>query len=152
MHRLANERMIVQFALLLVAGALFASTFTQSFTPSGVAQSPMFFPRIILTLWIMLNVISLVQTYQASGSSDPIASWLRIAVVVAAAFVYTNVISSEGFFLPSVAFALVSLPAFGIRNPFVVGLFALAVPGSLVLLFNHVLGMPLPTSRFTYFF
>lgn len=152
MHRLANERMIVQFALLLVAGALYASTFTQSFTFTGAAHSPMFFPRIILTLWIGLNIIALVQTYLNAQPSAPIASWVRIGLVVIAAFVYTNIIGSEGFFLPSVAFALVCLPAFGIRNPILVGLFAIAVPGALVLLFNHALGMPLPTSRFTYFF
>lgn len=152
MHRLANERMIVQVALLVVAVALYASTYTQNFTSSDVAQSPMFFPRIILGLWIGLNVISLVQTYLKAESSTPIASWVRIGVVVIAAFIYTNVIGSEGFFLPSVVFALVCLPAFNIRNPFLIGIFAIAVPGSLVLLFNHVLGMPLPTSRFTYLF
>lgn len=152
MHRLANERMIVQFALLVVAVALYASTFGQSFTSSDVAQSPMFFPRIILSLWIVLNVISLIQTYLSAEESVPIASWPRIGIVVIAAFIYTNVIGPEGFFLPSVVFALVCLPAFNIRNPFLVGLFAIAVLGSLVLLFNHVLGMPLPTSRFTYLF
>jgi len=31
-------------------------------------------------------------------------------------------------------------------------LFAVLVPGALVFLFNHTLGMPLPTSRFTYLF
>lgn len=152
MNRLANERIIVQVALLLVAGALFASTFAQNFTASDVAQSPMFFPRIILTLWIILNVISLVQTYLHEQQTTPIASWGRIGIVVIAAFVYTNVIGSEGFFLSSVVFAVICLPAFDIRNPLLVGVFAIAVPGALVLLFNHVLGMPLPTSRFTYLF
>mgnify|MGYP000010561089 CR=1 FL=1 len=90
MHRLANERMIVQFALLVVAGALYATTFTQSFTASDVAQSPMFFPRIILSLWIVLNVIALVQTYLSATPSAPIASWLRIGAVVAAGAVVTR--------------------------------------------------------------
>ena len=152
MSRIANERVIVQLALLIAAAALFASTFWQSFSAAGDAQSPMFFPRIILVMWMGLNVIALVQTILAAETSTPIASWMRISIVVVAATIYTNVIGSEGFFLPSVVFALICLPAFGIRNPVLIGLFAVAVPGALVILFNHTLGMPLPTSRFTYFF
>lgn len=152
MQRLAKERVLVQVALLIVAVALYASTFAQSFSASDVAQSPMFFPRIILILWICLGVTALIQTIGADETTTPIDSWLRIAVVIAATLIYANVIGSEGFFLPSVVFGLICLPAFGIRNPFVVALFAVAVPGALVLLFNHTLGMPLPTSRFTHLF
>lgn len=152
MNRIVNERVIVQLGLLITAVALYASTFGQNFSSTDLAQSPMFFPRIILALWIGLNLIALVQTILASQASTPIASWARIGIVVVAAMLYANVIGSEGFFLPSVVFALICLPAFGIRNPLLVGLFAIAVPGALVLLFNHTLGMPLPTSRFTYLF
>ncbi len=152
MHRIANERVIVQLALLIAAAALYASTYGQSFSASDLAQSPMFFPRIILMLWMGLNVISLAQAVTEGGGGGPIASWTRIGAVIVAALIYTNVIGSEGFFIPSVLFALISLPAFGIRNPILVVLFAVAVPGALVLLFNHSLGMPLPTSRFTYLF
>lgn len=152
MQRFANERVIVQLSLLLVAVALYASTFQQSFSASDLAQSPMFFPRIILVLWIGLAVIALIQTLRAQQKNTPIASLARAGIVIVAALIYTNVIGSEGFFLPSVLFALICLPAFGIRNPLLVGLFAVLVPGALVLLFNHTLGMPLPTSRFTYMF
>ena len=152
MQRFANERVIVQLGLLIVAVALYASTFQQSFSASDLAQSPMFFPRIILTLWIGLAVIALVQTIRADETQAAIASWPRIAVVIVAALIYCNIIASEGFFLPSVIFALICLPAFGIRNPLLVVPFAILVPGALVLLFNHTLGMPLPTSRFTYLF
>jgi hypothetical protein len=152
MQRFANERVIVQMVLLIVAVALYASTFQQSFSASDVAQSPMFFPRIILTLWIGLAIIALIQTLRVQQTQTPIASWARIGVVIVAALIYTNVIGAEGFFLPSVIFALICLPAFGIRNPFMIVLFAVLVPGALVFLFNHTLGMPLPTSRFTYLF
>lgn len=152
MQRIANERVLVQLVLLLVAVALYASTFRQSFSASDLAQSPMFFPRIILTLWIGLSLITLVQAIRTQAVVAPIASWTRIAVVLVSAVIYTNVIGSEGFFLPSVVFALICLPAFGIRNPVIIAVFAVLVPGVLVALFNHGLGMPLPTSRFTYMF
>lgn len=152
MQRFANERVLVQVGLLITAVGLYASTFGQNFSSSDVAQSPMFFPRLILVLWIGLSVILLVQSIRANERTTPIESWPRIAVVLVAALIYTNVIGSEGFFLPSVGFALVCLLAFGIRNPVFLLLFAVLVPGALVLLFNHTLGMPLPTSRFTYHF
>ena len=152
MQRFANERVIVQLALLIVAVGLYASTFGQSFSASDLAQSPMFFPRIILTLWIGLSLIALVQAIRTQADVAPIASWTRIAVVLVSAVIYTNMIGSEGFFLPSVVFALICLPAFGIRNPVIIAVFAVLVPGVLVALFNHGLGMPLPTSRFTYMF
>ncbi|WP_299138622.1 tripartite tricarboxylate transporter TctB family protein [uncultured Tateyamaria sp.] len=152
MQRFANERVIVQLGLLFLAVALYASTFQQSFSASDLAQSPMFFPRIILTLWIGLAVVALIQTVRTQETQSPIASWPRIGIVIVAALIYTNVIGSEGFFLPSVVFALICLPAFGVRNPLLVAVFAILVPGALVFLFNHTLGMPLPTSRFTYFF
>lgn len=112
----------------------------------------MFFPRIILILWIGLNVIALLQTLLKPEDAGGIASWARISIVVLAALAYVNLIGSEGFFIPSVVFALICLPALGIRSPAIVTVFAIAVPGALVLLFNHSLGMPLPTSRFTHLF
>ena len=152
MQRFANERVSVQLGLLIVAVALYASTFGQSFSSSDLAQSPMFFPRIILTLWIGLSLIALVQAIRGDERTAPIVSWTRIGVILIAALIYTNVIGSEGFFLSSFVFALICLPAFGIRNPLIVVLFAILVPGALVLLFNHTLAMPLPTSRFSYLF
>ena len=140
MQRLANERAIVQLALLIAAVALYASTFSQSFTDSDLAQSPNFFPRIILALWIGLSVIALIQTIVSKEMDLPIASCARIAVVIGAALVYTNVIGSEGFFLPSVVFAHVYLPAFGIRNLLLVVLFAILVAVAIVLPFTLTMG------------
>lgn len=152
MQRFATERVLMQVGLLIVAVGLYASTFGQSFSSSDVAQSPMFFPRLILSLWIGLAVIALIQTLRQGEGTAPIDSWPRIAIVLIAVLVYTNLIGSEGFFLPSVGFAIICLLAFGIRSPVLLAHFGLLVPGALVLLFNHTLGMPLPTSRFTYVF
>ncbi|KAJ55643.1 hypothetical protein ACMU_13205 [Actibacterium mucosum KCTC 23349] len=152
MQRVTNERVLVQIGLLIVAVALFASTFGQQFSSADLAQSPMFFPRVILILWMGLGLIALLQSIRSDERTTKIDSWPRMAVVLVAALIYTNVVASEGFFLPSVGFAIVCLLAFGIRRPWLLILFALLVPGALVVLFNHTLGMPLPTSRFTYLF
>jgi hypothetical protein len=72
--------------------------------------------------------------------------------LIVASLIYTNVIGREGFFLPSVIFAVICLLTFGIRNPLVILGYAVAVPGALVLFFNHLLSMPLPVSRFSHLF
>lgn len=152
MKRFISEPVLVQFGLLMIAGALLVTTFTQSFTAVDLGQSPMFFPRIILVLWIGLTITGLIQSIRQEATTTPISSGFRIGIILIASLVYTNTIATEGFFLPSFFFALLCLPTFGIRNPLVIVIFALAVPGALVLLFNHTLGMPLPTSRFTHLF
>jgi len=54
--------------------------------------------------------------------------------------------------LSAVPFSALALWIFNIRSPFIIAAYAVAVPGSIVVLFNHVLKLPLPTSPFTYFF
>lgn len=152
MEKLTKESGLVQMLLLITAIGLYISTFKQGFTDAEAAQSPMFFPRIILLMWIGLNIIGLVQVVRQRSTTTPIASWSRILLIIIATCVYVNLIGTEGFFIPSVIFALVCLPLFGIRNGVLIVLFAVVVPGVLVLLFNHTLGMPLPTSRFTHYF
>lgn len=152
MNRILNERVFVLLGLFLVGAGLFAATFQQTYTSVDTAQSPVFFPRIILTLWMGLALIALVQTLREVHANAPVASWFRLGVLLVASVIYTNLIGREGFFLPSVAFAAISLPIFGIRNPLLVAVYAIAVPGALVLFFNHMLSMPLPVSRFTHLF
>ncbi|MEM9813242.1 MAG: tripartite tricarboxylate transporter TctB family protein [Pseudomonadota bacterium] len=152
MSRLLNERVLVLFVLLLAALALYASSFLGSYSDVGSAHSPVFFPRIILTIWIGLTLIALVQAVTDAAEAPPISGLLRLLLLVAAVLIYTNLVTRFGFFLTSAVFSTVCLPVFGVRHPLVVIAYALAVPGALVLLFNHTLGMPLPVSPFTHYF
>lgn len=152
MSRYLNERVLVLLVLLLVAAALFASSFAQTFSDVGSAHSPVFFPRIILVLWMGLAVIAMAQVLLQGHKAEPIEGVWRLVVLVVATLIYTNLITTYGFFLTSAAFALVCLAIFGLRNPLVILVYAVAVPGVLVLLFNHSLRMPLPTSQFTHYF
>lgn len=152
MTGILQERVLVLLGLLLVGAGLYASTFQQSFSSVETAQSPVFFPRIILALWMGLALLALVQTLRAAEVNASVDSWSRLGILLVSALIYTNLIGREGFFLPSVAFAAISLVVFGIRNPLIVAFYAIAVPGTLVLLFNHVLSMPLPVSRVSHLF
>ena len=152
MSRYLNERVLVLLALLLAAAALYASSFAQTFSDVGNAHSPVFFPRIILVLWMGLTVIALVQVLLEGASAQPLHGGWRLGILVLSSVVYTNLVTSYGFFLTSAAFAAICLPVFGVRHPAIVVGYAIAVPAALVALFNHMLGMPLPTSPFTHYF
>lgn len=152
MSRHLNERVFVLLALLLSAVALYRSSLTLSFSDVGSAHSPVFFPQIILVLWMVLTVIALGQTLMQSVKAQPIDGVFRLIILVAASIAYTNLLTMYGFFLTSAVFTLICLPVFGMRHPAILTGYAIAVPGALVLLFNHVLGMPLPTSPFTHYF
>ena len=112
----------------------------------------MFFPRIILGLWIGLTLIGLVQDLLARTAVGRVERLGAAALFILAAIFYVNLVTRLGFAVSSAPFAALGLFIFGIRNPWMILGYAIAVPGVLVVLFNHVLGMPLPTSPFTYLF
>jgi len=152
MQTLLTERVLVLFTLLIVAGALFATTFGTDYLLLGAVQSPVFFPRIILGLMIALTLIAILQDVRAGKAVEPIEKWAALIVFVIAAVIYANMITRVGFMLASVPFSVIALLVFGIRNPLVIAAYAILVPGGLVVLFNHILKLPLPTSPFTYLF
>jgi hypothetical protein len=57
-----------------------------------------------------------------------------------------------GFLLSGVLFTLGVLLVLGVRAPVLLAGFALLVPAALLVLFHHVLGLPLPTSPLSYRF
>lgn len=153
MANFLNERALVLLTLLLAAVALFATTLGAEYQQLGAAQSPVFFPRIILGIWIVLTLIALIQDVLGKQKNiEPIEKWGALIVFVIAAIIYVNCVTRLGFLVSSVPFALLSLWVFGLRNPLGLVAYAIAVPGALVVLFNHILALPLPTSPFTYLF
>lgn len=152
MQSLLTERVLVLLSLLLAAGALFASTLGAEYQLLGAVQSPVYFPRIILGIMIVLTVIAIVQDVLAGKAVEPIEKWGALLVFVLASIIYANAITRAGFMLASVPFSVLGLWVFGIRKPLVIAAYAVGVPGALVVLFNHVLKLPLPTSPFTYLF
>lgn len=151
MSRFVNERVLTQLLLLAIACGLLISTLG-SHPDVPAAQSPVFFPRIILGLWIGLTLIGLIQDVTSNKEVNGVDRLVATALFIVAALVYVNLVTRLGFALSSAPFAAVGLVLFGIRSPVAIILYAIAVPGAIVLLFNHLLGMPLPTSPFTHLF
>lgn len=147
-----TERNAVSLALMLVAAALIASSYNNSYADLGGAFDPMFFPRIILGIWLVLSVINLSTSIMQAQQSSSGILLLRISILAIVTLAYALLLTTLGFLIISVIFSLVVLPLLGIKKPLTVLLFSALVPGSLVILFNHILTLPLPTSPFTYLF
>jgi len=152
MQSLLSERVLVLLTMLIVAGALFATTFGTEYRLLGAVQSPVYFPRIILGIMIFLILIAVLQDIRKQEVVDPVEKWGALIVFVLATVIYANGITRIGFMLASVPFSMLGLWVFGIRHPLAIVAYTIAVPGSIVLLFNHILKLPLPTSPFTYLF
>lgn len=135
--------------LLIIGCGLFATTLGASYADLGGAFSPVFFPRIILGGWIALASLSVLADFYSTANVAS-SRWLIVVIVSVALFAYIQLMPAMGFFLSSVAFSIVVLVATGQRNAVAVTLFSVAVPGALVVLFNHLLTMPLPVSPFAW--
>jgi hypothetical protein len=147
MRHLISEQRIVALLLLVLSAGLVLSTFGLQFADLGGAFSPMFFPRIILMILLVLTALNLVIDMMTDTQSKE----LRLAptLLICAGFVaYVLLIVPLGYFISSVLLALLLLLTLGIRNPLVLLALPVTAAGSLVGLFNHVLKMPLPTSPF----
>lgn len=145
MGRVLSERAVVSVVLLLIGAGLMLSTFGLQFADLGGAFSPMFFPRIVLMMWVALALLNVAADVMAQGGSKPI----RLATVAAISVgfvVYVIALPKLGFFFASVPLALGMLWVLEVRSPLALIGIAVGVPGALVMLFNHILTMPLPVS------
>ena len=140
-----NQRSILSLTLLVVGAGLYLHTYTLGFADLGGAFSPVFFPRIILLGWILMALLSLFVDIVSRQSSAE-GKWLSVVLAIVAFFIYISLMQPIGFFFSSVLFCLAMLIISGQRRPLEIALFSVLVPGTLVLLFNHVLTMPLPVS------
>lgn len=144
---LITERTAVSTALLLLGCALLAHTFTLGFSDLGGAFSPVFFPRIVLSAWIALAIISLIADILKNADSSS-AQWRSVVILSIALLAYINLLQGLGFFISSAMFCSVVLIVTGQRRVPDIILYSVFIPGALVLLFNHILTMPLPVSPF----
>lgn len=147
MKNLASEQRAVSLVLVILTAGLILSTFGLEFADLGGAFSPMFFPRIILFILLVLVAVNLLIDMTRHTASQDIR--ILPAAIISAGFVaYSLLLMPLGFFLSSVLMALLILITLGVRNPFALVLLPIVSAGSLVLLFNHILKMPLPSSPF----
>lgn len=149
--RALSERRITSLVLLLIAGALLSNTYGQQYADLGGAFSPMFFPRIILWLWVVLALVDLTSEIVTRKETER-PRILRVVIIAVGTLVFLWSMTRLGFFLSAVPFTALVLLMLNIRNPLSVLAVSIGAPMALVALFNHVLTLPLPTSPFTWWF
>ncbi len=147
MMALINERALVALVLFLTGAALLWTAIAGGTPDLQPAFDPLFFPRIVLTLWVAIAGMELVAAIWRREQSLEPAAW-RIGVLVVAVLLYAVLFTRMGFFITSVAFCIVSLLVLGQRHIVTIAAFAIGTPTVLLLLFNRVLKMPLPASPF----
>lgn len=147
MFGVMTERRGISIIILALAVGLVVSTFGLEFADLGGAFSPMFFPRIVLFILVVLAALNVAVDLAASDNAQPI-ELLPVSIIGVALVVYVLILMPLGYFISSVAVGVVILLALGLRNPLQVLIIPVVGAGSLVGLFNHVLKMPLPTSPF----
>lgn len=147
MPALVTERRVISVVILVLAIGLVVSTFGLQFADLGGAFSPMFFPRIILLTLLVLAALNVAIDVLTPTEDQPVK--LVPVLTISVAFIaYVLLLVPLGYFLSSFGVGIVILLALGMRNPLQVVLIPFLGAGGLVLLFNHVLKMPLPTSPF----
>lgn len=147
MQNLFSEQRVVALVLVILTAGLMLSTFGLEFADLGGAFSPMFFPRIILMILLGLVAVNL-GVDMIRHTENQFIRLLPTTVIGAGFVVYALLIMPLGFFLSSIVVAFVILITLGVRKPAVLLLLPAGAAGSLVLLFNHILKMPLPASPF----
>ena len=151
MFSLVTERSVTALVLFLTACGLYYSSLNADYADLGGAFDPTFFPRIILMVWIGLSLATLILEVVVRTPSHSF-KWVRTLGLSLISFAYVLSMQSTGFFLASVVFCVAASLLLGMRKYVTIALFSVLVPGSLVLLFNHILALPLPISPFTYLF
>ncbi|NIA69738.1 tripartite tricarboxylate transporter TctB family protein [Pelagibius litoralis] len=160
MRQYLNERIIIGAALFAAPMILIALSVGAEFAELGGAFSPLFFPLTVLWFWAGVAGISLAIDLRRSGlisggmvpGGMPRRSWFQIVLVTFAMAGFVYAVTRLGFLLSAVAFVATVLVVLGIRSVTLVLCYSIALPLAIFLLFHYGLGLPLPTSPFSYLF
>jgi hypothetical protein len=126
-----------------------------TFADLGGAFSPMFFPTLILWFWAGMAAVGLLAEFlRPDPGRAPITAgrWARVAAVAACMAAFVWGFREIGFALSGIGFCLAVLLILDLRTPLLVGAFSVLVPAGFLVLFHHLLGLPLPTSPFSFRF
>lgn len=135
------------FLILALAGILLLwHSFDPSYESSaGSASAMMFFPRVVLALWILLALAGAVEAFRKGMEAEKWALG-RLAAFMAIVVAYVALIPQLGFLIASVPCAFLSLAVFGFRNPVLLPLASVVLPVSVWALFTYVIQIGLPAS------
>ncbi len=149
----ATGDLVVGIATLAIVGLSAAIVFPLGiFVPTRVAwtaNSPGFFPHLLLLAAGVLGLLLLVQSLrarnlEAPSPRAPLRIWTRAGVTAAIIAAYIASIMIVGLLVASILALAVALYHFGERRPFLLTSTAVAVPLLLWMFFVHVANVPMP--------
>lgn len=151
----STESLTLSVALLIAPLTLLWLGRGATFAELGGAFSPMFFPTVILWFWAGMAAIGVAtEILRPDPGRAPIdrGRWARIGAVALCMALFVWGFREIGFALSAIGFSLAVLLILDLRKPLLVAAFSILVPAGFLILFHHVLGLPLPTSPFSYRF
>lgn len=132
----------------MVGGALLFQTFDARYAGlgAGAVFSPMFYPRIVLGIWITLAAILVVKGLRAGQSAAAAHRAGRFALLLGLLVIVIAALPFAGFLLATTLFVLLAPPILGYRRPVPWLLTAALFPAAVWHIFNNLLNIPLPAS------
>lgn len=134
--------------MCLVAVGLLVHTFDPHYQDMGIGAqfSPMFYPRILLVLWIGLSIGLIVEPFLGGERDVPQQRWGMLFGMLALVAACTFLLTAIGFLFASILFCLTASFYLGYRGPIGLVLTGLVFPFCTWFLFDKVLLILLPTS------
>lgn len=134
--------------LLVVGGLLMLSTFDPKYQGFGIGSdlSPVFFPRVLLSLWLALSAVILLRGLRPSVAGWPRQEKARCAGVVAVVLAFTWAMTVVGFLFAMIPCFMVVSVLLGYRRPLPILVFGLLVPLLTWFVFTEMIEVFLPTS------
>lgn len=135
--------------MLLLAGiGLLVHSFSPHYAVMGIGASvgPMYFPRILLGLWVALSVVLVVQPFIGRTKGLPSQRWGMLFGLIALVGGSALLMILIGFLFSSVLFCLATTLFLGYRGTAGILATGLGFPLITWYLFQEILLIPLPVS------
>lgn len=133
--------------LLGIGILLFVHSFDAKYEGMGIGAEfgPVFYPRVLLVLWILMAGILTIQALRRTWTV-PVQDWPMIAKVMAVVSVSTLLMEVIGFLLAAILFCTAYTWVTGYRRPVGLILVGLIFPVVVWYLFENVLLITLPAN------
>ena len=134
--------------MCLMAAGLLLHSYDPHYKGMGIGAEfgPMFYPRILLIMWIGLSIGLITEPFLGREKDIPRQRWGMLLGMLALVAGCTLLLTEIGFLFASVLFCVTACVFAGYRGPVGIALTGVAFPFFTWYLFHEVLLIRLPTS------
>ena len=145
---MSRSRAVFGGVLCLVAAGLLLHTYDPHYEEMGIGAEfgPMFYPRILLILWIGLAIGLIVEAVIGGQPSVDRQRWGMLIGILALVSACTFLLGAIGFLFAALLFSFIACLFLGYREPIGLVLTGLIFPFCTWYLFHQILMIRLPTS------